>query len=275
LKQRSAREKPKVSDVKALFRIVVCLLVAAGALNAHAQRSFAPAELEALLAPVALYPDPLLQQILDASQYPEELAAAASWSRANPQLGGDAAVATVQSTPWHASVKALMGYPEVLARMDESPQWLHDLAEAYAGYGTSLMSTVQTLRGRAQASGYLQSNDQQTVTEQAGAIYVQPAVPNVVYVPYYNPYVVYGGWAWSAYRPPHWRPWVARAHHVAPHIVVRPYHRVPESRRQPFVHSGGGSFIHSAPAPRGHGANPFARSAPAPRAQGANPFLRR
>lgn len=287
--------------MKALFhclpiRILFVLLVACGAASAQAQRSFAPAELEALLAPVALYPDPLLQQILDASLHPQELAAAAQWSRANPQLSGDAALATVQGTAWPPSVKALVAYPEVLQRMQESPQWLHDLGEAYAAYGLGLMDTVQTLRARAQASGYLQSNDEQYVYDQGGQIYVQPVYPNTIYVPYYNPYVVYGGWGWSVYRPPHWRPWVphhsyarrAFPHPYAPrayqhpytrhaypqrheHIEVRPYHRVPESQRQPFVHGGGAPYIHSAPVrPSPAPARPFAREP-----SRTNPFAHR
>jgi hypothetical protein len=271
--------------MKALLRIVLAALLAASAMGAHAQGAYgggnaAPGELEALLAPVALYPDPLLAQVLDASLHPADVAAAAAWARANPQLSGDAALATVQNTPWAPSVKALAAYPEVLARMAESPQWLHDLGEAYAADGPEVMATVQDLRARAQASGYLQSNGQQSVTEQGQAIVVQPAYPNVVYVPWYDPTVVYGGWIW-AYRPVIWRPWIVRphivtrvvfaprvnwfvhpgfVHHVEPphHFVprvpapvvrggptIRPFHPVPESRRAPIVHSGGPAFIRS------------------------------
>ena len=266
--------------MKALLRVALAVLLAASAAGAHAQRAFAPGELEALLAPIALYPDPLLAQVLDASQYPADVAAAAAWARANPQLSGDAALATVQNTPWAPSVKALSAYPEVLARMAESPQWLHDLAEAYAADGPDVMATVQDLRARAQASGYLESNGQQSVTAQGEAIVVQPAYPNVVYVPWYDPMVVYGGWIW-AYRPVVWRPWIVRPHfvtrvvfaprvnwyvhpgfvhraapfhHFVPHVAapvvrggptIRPFHSVPESRRAPIVHSGGPAFIHS------------------------------
>jgi uncharacterized protein DUF3300 len=272
-----------VGAMKALVRFLLACFVGFAAVNAHAQRAFEPSELEALLAPVALYPDPLLSQILDASQYPQDVAAAAAWMGANPQLSGDAALATVQGTAWAASVKSLVASPEVLARMAESPQWLQDLAEAYRTYGPNVMATVQELRARAQASGYLQSNDQQYVTQQGEAIVVQPASPNVVYAPYYDPYVVYGGFAWTAYRPVFWRPWVSRPRFVT-HIVVappvrwyvhryprpamvvhapvvvhrapavhggptiRPYRAVPESQRAPIIHSGGPAFVRSAPA---------------------------
>lgn len=289
-----------------LARWLLAGLVALSAATANAQRSFEPAELEALLAPIALYPDPLLSQILDASQYPQELQTAAAWSRANPQLSGDAALATVQSTAWPESVKALVAYPDVLQRMTESPQWLRDLGEAYATYGPNVMATVQELRARAQASGYLQSNDHQYVYQQGEAIVVQPVYPNLVYAPYYDPFVVYGGWSWTVFRPVHWRPWVPRPHlvtHVVvappvrwyvhphrqrPHLerphprivqggpVVKPYRPVPESKRPPFIHSGGPafvrsegpSFIRSAPeAVRRAPPVPRVQSAPAPRAR--------
>jgi hypothetical protein len=275
--------------MKALIRFFAVILMSCAALAAHAQQ---PGQLESLLAPIALYPDPLLSQILDASRYPDDVQSAAAWSRANPQLSGDAALATVQGTLWPPSVKALTAYPDVLARMAESPQWLGDLAAAYSADAAGVMATVQELRARAQASGYLQSNGQQQVYDQGGAIVVQPAYPSVVYAPYYDPYVVYGGWGW-AYRPVFWRPWVARPvfvtrivvappirWHAFPHTVVRsapqafvraaprivqggpvvrPYRAVPESQRAPFVHSGGSTFIHS-------GGSPIVRSAPAAQA---------
>lgn len=243
--------------MKGLIRVLLGLMVAMAALQAHAQaRIFNQAELDALLAPIALYPDPLLNQVLDASLYPDEVAQAAAWSRANPQLQGDAALRTVETTPWQPSVKALVAYPEVLARMGESPQWVADLGQAYATHGPYIQTTIQQLRARAQASGYLQSDQYQQVYTQGSAIVVQPAYPNVVYVPYYNPYVVYGSWWWPAYRPVYWRPWVARPVFVAQvpvrvvqpvrvapvprferRVVVTPYRAVPESRRQPIIQS--------------------------------------
>jgi hypothetical protein len=289
--------------MKALLRLLLAAVLGLAALGAHAQRALEPGELESLLAPIALYPDPLLSHILDASRYPQDLAAAAAWSRANPQLTGDAALATVQGTAWSPSVKALVAYPDVLARMAESPQWLADLGEAYAYYGAEVMATVQDLRARAHASGYLQSNEQQYVTQQGEAIVVQPAQPNIVYAPWYDPYVVYGGWSW-AHRPVFWRPWFAHPHFVtrvivappvrwhvhrpprvvhphaprvvqphAPRVVqggprivqrepgVRPHRALPESKRPPFVHSGGSPIVRSAPLPaqsRSHPVNPSA-----------------
>jgi hypothetical protein len=273
--------------MKALLRFLLAGLVATTALGAHAQAEFEPGQLDALLAPIALYPDPLLSQILDASLYPQDVQAAAAWSRANPQLSGDAALATVQTMPWAPSAKALVAYPDVLARMAESPQWLADLGAAYATYGPNVMATVQDLRARAQASGYLQSNSEQYVYQQGQAIVVQPAYPNLVYAPYYDPYIVFGG-VWTAYRPVVWRPWVPRPRFVtrvvvappvrwyvhphatarvlpAPRIVqggptIRPYRPVPESLRQPIIHNGGTPYIHG-------GGTPYIHGAPAARAQ--------
>ena len=276
--------------MKTLLRFLLAALVGLTALDAQAQRAFDTGELEALLAPIALYPDPLVSQILAASQFPEQVEQAAAWSRANPQLSGDAALATVQGTPWDPSVKALVAYPELLARMVESPQWLSDLGEAYATYGPNVMATIQDLRARAQASGYLQPNDQQNVYDQGGAIVVQPAYPNVLYAPYYDPFIVFGGWGWTAYRPVYWRPWVPHpvlvtrivaarpvrwyihpyhaspAFHRPPTVhggpTVRPYRPVPEARRAPFIHSSGQPFVHSGQTPFIHGAAPRFRAEP-------------
>lgn len=219
--------------MKTLLRLLLAVLLAATAMGASAQRTAGveaqPGELESLLAPIALYPDTLLSQVLDASLHPQDVAAAAAWARANPQLSGDAALATVQGTSWALSVKALCAYPEVLTRMAESPQWLRDLGEAYAAYGPNVMATVQDLRARAQASGYLQSDQQQQVSEEGQAIVVQPASPNVVYVPSYDPFVVYGGWIWG-FQPVVFRPFVVRPH-VVTRVVFAP-------RVRWFVHPG-------------------------------------
>jgi hypothetical protein len=245
--------------VRTAIRILLGLLITLGALNAHAQRIFNQAELDAMLAPIALYPDPLLTHVLNASVYPDDVAEAAAWSRANPQLQGDAALATVESTSWHPSVKALAAYPDVLIRIAESPQWLADLGEAYSGSSAYVNATIQQLRARAQASGHLRSNEQQYVYQQAQTIVVQPVYPHVVYAPYYDPYVVYGTWWWPAYRPLCWRPFVARPVfvtrivqpvrivqparvfrqpvHVAREVQVTPYRPIPESRRQPIIQS--------------------------------------
>jgi hypothetical protein len=215
--------------MKRLFRVLACLAVLLTGASAHAQRAFHQAELDALLAPVALYPDPLLGHVLNASVYPQDTLAAAAWSRANAHLQPDDALRAVDGYLWHPSVKALVAYPDVLARIAESPQWLSDLGQAYTGAYEHVAATVQQLRARAAASGHLQTNDYQRVYTQSDVIYVQPVYPHVVYAPYYNPLVVYGTWWWPHYRPVYWRPWVHRPvfvthviHHKHPQIVHRP-----------------------------------------------------
>jgi len=229
--------------------LALCLLLPLA--PAHAQsRLYSQPELDALLAPVALYPDALLSQILAAAVYPDQVAQAADWSRRNPGVSGDDAVQMVQDQPWEPSVKALVAYPDVLARMGESPQWTVDLGNAFLGQQTQTMATVQALRQRAQASGYLRSDGEQQVYQQGPAIAVQPVYPQYVYVRYYDPLVVYGPWWWPAYRPVFWRPWAPRVvfvNHVniasrsvfvtRAHVWSRPWRNVPESQRQPIIQS--------------------------------------
>jgi hypothetical protein len=177
-------------------------LISALALSApaHAQQHvYTQPELDALLAPIALYPDGLIAQVLEAAKHPDQVAAAA-------KLPKDA-----QPDPsWDPNVTALLAFPEILARMGESPQWTADLGQAFANQEPHVMDTVQALRKRAQQNGQLQSNDQTTVTQDQGAIVVEPRNPEVVYVPYYDPYVVYGPWWWPAYTPVVWSPWIVR-----------------------------------------------------------------
>ena len=243
-----------IGRVKRVLQIIAAIALSLGALSAQAQqREFSQGELDAVLAPVALYPDPLVTHILNASVFPQDVAAAAAWSRANPQLQGDAALAAVEGQPWHPSIKALVAYPDVLSRIAESPQWLADLGAAYTGSPDAVNAEIQQLRQRAQATGNLQSNGEQYVYQQGSDIVVQPVYPGVIYAPYYNPYIVYGPWWVPAFYPVYWRPWVWRpvvvtravapvriVHPVRPMPVSRPvqvtpFRRVPESQRQPII----------------------------------------
>jgi hypothetical protein len=199
-----------MGSMKRWIALVFAAALALWQLPSQAQsRVFSQPEIEALLAPVALYPDPVLSNILVAATYPDDVRAAAEWSRANPQLTGEDAVRAAEPIPWHPSVKALLAFPDLLARMDESAQWTADLGEAFREQEPYVMDAVQNLRRRAQASGSLQSNDQYSVQQQGSSIAVYPAQPQMVYVPYYDPNVVYGTWWWPAYRPVFWRPWFA------------------------------------------------------------------
>lgn len=209
--------------MKTAMRVLLCATLLAAGTAARAEQVFNQAELDALLAPIALYPDAVLSNILVAAGYPDQVREAAAWSRANPQLRGDDALRATEYTPWQPAVRALVAFPEALARMDESPQWLGDLGEAYRVHGPYVMDTVQALRRRAQASGYLRSDGYQQVYDDGGAIAIAPAYPQFVYVRYYDPYVVYGPWWWPAYRPVFWQPWpVYRTYVSVGFVAARP-----------------------------------------------------
>ena len=164
-------------------------------------------ELDQMLAPIALYPDSLLSQILMASTYPLEVVEAARWSRANPGLKGEEAVNAVEQRDWDASVKSLAAFPQVLAMMDQQLEWTSRLGDVFIAQEPQVMETVQSLRQKAYDAGNLRSTEQAYVVQQGDAIAIEPAAPQVVYVPYYDPRVAYGPWWWPAYPPAYWAPW--------------------------------------------------------------------
>jgi hypothetical protein len=200
--------------------LLIALLAATPAAFAQAQRTYSQAELDQMLAPIALYPDPLLSQVLMAATYPFEVAEAARWSRANPGLQGDDAVRAAQNEDWDPSVTSLVAFPQILARMDENPEWTRRLGEAFLAQEPHVMDVVQQLRRRAQAAGNLQSSEQMHVQQQGQAVVVQPGSPQYVYVPYYDPLVVYGPWWWPAYQPVYWAPWPGYARSYRPGVSV-------------------------------------------------------
>ncbi|MCU1286713.1 MAG: hypothetical protein JWO13_3063 [Acidobacteriales bacterium] len=151
-----------------------------------------PEQLQQLVAPIALYPDALVAQILAASTYPAQLVEADRWMQQHSNLKGDQLAQEVNKQNWDPSVKALTQYPSVLANLDKNITWTSGLGDAYTNQQQDVMNAVQVLRQRAQQSGNLQSTPQQTVSTQGQTIVIQPANPQVVYVPQYDPWVVYG-----------------------------------------------------------------------------------
>jgi hypothetical protein len=164
-----------------------------------------PEQLKQLVAPIALYPDSLVAQILAASTFPEQVVEADRWVQAQPDLKGDALAQAVDQQPWDPSVKALAGFPSILGNMDKNLSWTSSLGDAYYNQQQDVMDAVQVMRHRAQKAGNLKSTPQQTVdtSGQDDDIAIQPANPNVVYVPAYNPWLVYGGpiVAWPGWYP--------------------------------------------------------------------------
>ncbi|TCK32433.1 uncharacterized protein DUF3300 [Paraburkholderia sp. BL8N3] len=183
---------------------------------AQSPAPFEPEEIEALVAPIALYPDSVLSQVLMASTYPLEIVHAARWVKANPNVKGDAAVKAVENQPWDTSVKSLVAFPQILEPMSDKLDWTQKLGDAFLAQQKEVFAAVQRLRSRAKESGNLNSNEQQNVIVepapaggQTSIVRIEPANPEVIYVPAYNPTVVYGGWSYPAYPPTYWPPYPA------------------------------------------------------------------
>ncbi|WP_310731325.1 DUF3300 domain-containing protein, partial [Burkholderia pseudomultivorans] len=190
-------------------------------------------QLYQMVAPIALFPDKLVALVLAGATYPDQISAANTWVSQNPSLKGQALAGAADAQPWDPSVKALTAFPAVLAQMASNPAWTTSLGQAYYNDPTDVMNAIQMMRQRAQASGHLRSGSQLRVTQAAPAapanytpapdapavysgpavvpppeqaIEIEPAQPDVVYVPSYNPAVVYGEpvstYPGYVYRPP-------------------------------------------------------------------------
>ncbi|WP_296331842.1 DUF3300 domain-containing protein [Reyranella sp.] len=174
------------------------------------KKLFSPAELDQILAPIALYDDALLSQVLMAATYPLEIVEAARWQQANPGPTGDAAVAAVADKTWDVSVKSLVAFPSVLKQMNEHLDWTQKLGDALLGQQADVAASIQRLRAKAAAAGTLKTGagPQYTVsTETQGSetVYaIAQSNPQVVYVPSYDPNTAYGAWSQPAYPPTYW-----------------------------------------------------------------------
>ncbi|MGH8297841.1 MAG: DUF3300 domain-containing protein [Steroidobacteraceae bacterium] len=151
-----------------------------------------PQQLQQLVAPIALYPDSLVASILPAATFPEEVVEADRWLQGYPGLTGDALAQAVNQQSWDASVKALTAFPAILGNMDKNLAWTSSLGDAYYNQPQDVMSAIQALRQSAEAAGNLKSTPQQDVTTEDSDIEIQPTEPDVVYVPEYDPWDVYG-----------------------------------------------------------------------------------
>ena len=171
---------------------------------------FKSEELEQLVAPIALYPDALVAQVLMASTYPLEIVQAARWSKGNPGLKDKALQDALEKQGWDPSVKSLTAFPGTLAMMNDKLDWTQKLGDAFLAQQKEVLAAVQRLRAKAQAAGNLKSGKEQTVTTttEGGTtvIKIEPANPEVVYIPAYNTTVVYGPWPYPAYPPYYWPP---------------------------------------------------------------------
>jgi hypothetical protein len=189
-----------------LAGLLLSVPLVAGAQNAPPPEQLPQDQLDGLLAPIALYPDELLTQVLMASTYPLEVVEAARFVKANPTLKGQALDDALRQQTWDPSVLSLAQFPQVLDMMNDKLDWTQRLGDAFLADEDGVMRTVQSLRLRAQQAGNLQSTPQQVVEFQGSNIVIEPAQPQVVYVPVYNPLVIYGPWWAPAYPPWYWYP---------------------------------------------------------------------
>jgi len=181
-----------------LFTVIPAWVIAQ---DLPAARKFEQEELDQMLAPIALYPDSLLAQILMAATYPLEVAVADRWVKANRNLGGDQLNDALDQKDWDPSVKALVAFPQVLSMMSEKLEWTQKLGDAFLDQQEEVMDTVQNLRAKAQEAGNLSDTEEQRVIAEDGGIAIEPAQPEVIYVPVYDPFVIYGPWWYPAFPP--------------------------------------------------------------------------
>src|SRR5215469_11137444 len=162
-----------------------------------------PEQLQQLVAPIALYPDSLVAQILAASTFPEQVVEADRWLQTNPDLKGDALAQSADQQQWDPSVKALTAFPTILGNMDKNLSWTSSLGDAYYNQQQDVMDAIQVMRQKAQSAGTLKSTPQQNVTNDGSDIDIEPTNPEVVYVPAYDPWLVYGPpiVAWPGWYP--------------------------------------------------------------------------
>ena len=186
--------------------MVMPLLAVSPAVRAAEPASveFSQAELDQMLAPIALYPDALLSQVLIASTYPLEVIQADRWARSNKDLKAEDALKFAENKDWDPSVKALVAFPDILKRMSEDVDWTQRLGDAFLSNEGDVMDAVQRLRKRAYATGNLEKAQHITVERDDNNIIIEPAEERIVYVPVYDTRVVYGNWWWPEYPPVYW-----------------------------------------------------------------------
>ena len=167
--------------------------------SANEGRTFSQEELDKMLAPIALYPDSLLAQILVAATYPNEVLEADRWVKQSTNLTREALNNLLDKQDWDLSVKALVPFPQVLAMMTEKIDWTESVGDAFLAQEEEVVDTIQTLRARARAQGHLYDTGEQRVTAKDDIIQIEPVNPQLIYIPVYDPCWIYGPWWWPGY----------------------------------------------------------------------------
>jgi hypothetical protein len=189
-----------------VWLLALVVATASVAQTSPGAKTFSNEQLDQMLAPIALYPDSLLAQVLMASTYPSQVKDAAAWSKANKGKEGDSAVTAVESKGWDPSVASLVAFPSLVQQMGDHPDQVQAIGDAFLAQPSDVMDSVQRLRAAAQKAGNLRSTEQQKVVVEQQKIVIEPASPQVVYVPVYNPTVVFGPWWYPSYPPFYWPP---------------------------------------------------------------------
>jgi hypothetical protein len=210
-RQQTDDEVDKKGEIMKIEKIFSCALVLVLAIilavptgasgQDAAKKVFSQEELDQMLAPIALYPDSLLTQVLMASTYPIEIVQADRFAKKNKDLKGDKLLEAAKNEDWDPTVKSLLQFPEVVGMMSDKLDWTTKLGDAFLAQQKDVLDSVQRLRKKANESGNLKTTKEQTVIVEKETIIIQPASPQVIYVPSYNPTVVYGTWAYPAYPP--------------------------------------------------------------------------
>lgn len=182
--------------------------------NGEQEKPLSPEELEQLVAPIALYPDSVVSQVLMASSYPLEIVEADRWVKGQkPPLTGDELAKALEEQTWDPSVRSLVNFPDVLDQMSQKLDWTVKLGDAVLASEKDVLDATQRLRKRAQVAGNLETGEEQTVTTDGEVIVIEPTNTEIIYIPTYNPTVVYGTWPYPAYPPTYYYP---------PHYVYPP-----------------------------------------------------
>ncbi len=170
------------------------------------KKGYSFSELDQMLAPVALYPDALLLQILKASRFPQEVARAADWVEQQMALNGKS-VKNSNASKWNSSIRSLLAFPDILITMSSRIDWTTKLGDAFGLQQEKVLDRIQFLRRKAKAVGHLKSNEWINVETVNHQIIIEPFSSEMIHVPYYNPHMIYGSWWWPEQEPYYWSPW--------------------------------------------------------------------
>jgi hypothetical protein len=193
--------RKKVSSTIFWLLVLSLLIPTAGLAQESGKKAFSQEELDQMMAPIALYPDSLLAQVLMASTYPLEIVQADRFAKKNKDLKGDKLLEAAKNEDWDPTVKSLLQFPDVISMMSDKLDWTTKLGDAFLAQQKDVMDSVQRLRKKANEAGNLKTTKEQKVIVEKETIIIQSASPELIYVPAYNPTVVYGTWAYPAYPP--------------------------------------------------------------------------